>query len=127
MRTDGGRDPAVESYLRFTVTGLTGPVQSAKLRVYAATPSTDGPAVYTAANDWTEPAVTWDTRPERNVEALDDAGAVPDDSWIEYDVTAAITGDGTYTLALAQATNDGVDFRPRESALRPELVVQTSD
>jgi len=50
---------------------------------------------------------------------------VPDESWIEYDVTAAVTGDGTYDFALAQPGSDGVDLRSRESHLAPQLIVQT--
>ena len=36
LRTDGGSDPDVETYLRFNVTGVTGPVTSAKLRLRTA-------------------------------------------------------------------------------------------
>jgi hypothetical protein len=123
LRTDGGVGEAVESYLRFDVSGLSGPVESARLRLFADTPSLHGPEVYTASADWTESAVTWETRPARGDEALDAAVAVGDDGWVEYDVTAAVTGDGTYTFALAQPGRDGVDFRSRESTLRPELVL----
>ena len=51
LRTDGASDPDIESYLRFRVTDLAGPVQSAKLRVRTATDTADGPAAY--ATDWT--------------------------------------------------------------------------
>ena len=44
LRVDGGTDPAVESFLRFTVTGVpAGSVRSAKLRVYAYSGTVDGP------------------------------------------------------------------------------------
>src|SRR5688500_6910644 len=40
-------EPAsVESYLRFAVAGVSGPVQSARLRLFVFTGSGDGPAVY---------------------------------------------------------------------------------
>ena len=51
LRTDGGSDPDVETYLRFNVTGVTGPVTSAKLRLRTGTDTADGPAVYDT--DWT--------------------------------------------------------------------------
>ena len=127
LRTDSGADATVESHLRFSLSGLTGPVTSAKLRVYATTPSVDGPAVYGTPSGWDETSVSWDNRPARDTEALDDAGAVPDESWIELDVTAAVTGDGTYDFALAQPGGDGVDIRSRESLLAPQLVVETGD
>jgi hypothetical protein len=69
--------------------------------------------------------VTWANRPARGEEALDQAVAVPNDGWLEYDVSAAVKGAGTYTFALSQTGNDGADFRPRESVAGPELVVVT--
>src|SRR5206468_3322963 len=47
LRADGGPDPDVESYLRFSVSGVSGPVQSAKLRLWVTSSTADGPAVYT--------------------------------------------------------------------------------
>jgi hypothetical protein len=45
LRTDGGTDLDIDSYLRFNVSGVTGAVLSARLRVYATTNSANGPAV----------------------------------------------------------------------------------
>ena len=50
----------------------------------------------------------------------------PPESWVEYNVTPLVTGDGTYSFRLAQTSTDGVDFRAREytdSTQRPQLVV----
>ena len=45
-------------------------------------------------------------------------------TWVEYDVTPFVTGNGTYSFSLATTSNDGIDFYNRENAtLRPELVV----
>ena len=45
-------------------------------------------------------------------------------TWVEYDVTSFVTGNGTYSFSLATTSNDGIDFYNRENAtLRPELVV----
>ena len=45
-------------------------------------------------------------------------------TWVEYDVTPFVTGNGTYSFTLATTSNDGIDFYNREAAtLRPELVV----
>ena len=46
LRLDGGADPDRESYLRFAVSGVTGTVQSAKLRLYSPNGTDNGPAVY---------------------------------------------------------------------------------
>ena len=58
--------PATESYLRFTLAGITGTVQSAKLRIFDSNDaSNNGPAVYKAASSWTETGITWNNRPAR--------------------------------------------------------------
>ena len=114
LRTDGGSDPAIDSYLRFTVSGLSGPVQSAKLRVYAYSGTADGPAVYGTATGWSESAITWANRPAVTGGAVDDRAAISSGSWVEYNVAALVTGDGTYGFRLAQTSTDGVDFRSRE-------------
>jgi hypothetical protein len=124
LRTDGGSDPDVESYIRFNVSGVTRPVQSARLRLRTATDTADGPAVY--LTDWTgaENALTWATRPARTSTATDDKGRIGSSTWVEYDVRTLIGGDGSYSFVLATTASDGIDFRSREysdATRRPEL------
>jgi uncharacterized repeat protein (TIGR01451 family) len=126
LRADGGSDPDVDSYLRFPLTGITGPVQSAKLRVWATSATADGPAAYAAGNGWNETDVSWDNRPPRTSGANDDKGAIGSGSWVEYDVTSLVSGNGTFSFDLATGSTDEVDFASREDAspsLRPQLVV----
>ena len=127
LRVDGGSNPAVESLLRFTVTGApAGSIRSAKLRIYAYSGTVDGPAVFTTNPAWTETAVNWNNRPPRTSATTDDKGAIATNSWVEYDVTSFVTSNGTYSFGLAGTSSDGVDFRSREAATeRPELVVTT--
>jgi len=62
---------SIESYVRFTVSGISGVIQDARLRVYSTTEtSMNGPAVYPADNNWTETGITWNNRPPH----LGDAG-----------------------------------------------------
>jgi hypothetical protein len=82
--------------------------------------------VYATGAGWIEDAITWDTTPPTTSGASDDKGAIPAASWVEYNVTPLVAGDGTYSFRLAQASTDGVDFRSREysdSTVRPQLVV----
>jgi hypothetical protein len=125
LRANGGTESDVESFLRFTVTGApAGSVQSAKLRLYNYNGTADGPAIYTTNTSWSETAINWNTRPARTSAATGDKGAIPVNTWVEYDVTAFVTGNGTYSFSLVTTSNDGIDFYNREAAtLRPELVV----
>ena len=115
---------SVESYIRFTVNGIADVIQGARLRVYSTTDtSRDGPAVYAADNNWTETGITWNNRPARLGEASDNKDSTRRYSWIEYDVTALVAGNGTYTFVLAGDSNDGVRFSSRESSNGPQLII----
>jgi hypothetical protein len=113
-----------ESYLSFSVSGLSTPVQQALLRVYADDSSTDdGTAVYTTTTGWVENTITWTNRPARGSSALDTVLELDSNTWVEYDVTALITGNGSYAFVLAALTDDGVDLSSREGDFPPQLVV----
>jgi hypothetical protein len=124
LRIDAGTDPDVESYLRFSVSGLSGgPVQSARLRLWATSATTNGPAAYSTTNGWTEGGITWSARPARTSSATDDKGSVPGGAWVEFDVTSLVTGEGTFSFVLAGTSTDGLDLSSKEGANAPELVV----
>ena len=118
--------PVIESYLRFSVSGVSGTVSSARLRLYAYNGSADGPAVYPTSNSWTESGITWNKRPARTGGATDDKSAIATNSWVEYDVTPLVRSDGTYSFNLASTSADDVHVYSREgnnASLRPQLIV----
>jgi hypothetical protein len=127
LRVDAGADPDVESYLRFSVSGLSGgPVQDARLRLWATSATTNGPAAYSTATAWTEAGtggITWSTRPARTSPATDDKASVSAGTWVEFDVTSLVTGNGTFSFVLAGTSTDGLDLSSREGVNAPELVV----
>lgn len=123
LRADGGGDPGIESYLRFRIKNLRGTVQRATLRVYASSSTDNGPAVYHSATTWTEDDITWDTRPARSRQALDDRSTTRSSSWVEYDVTSSVTGNGTYSFVLATDTANGVTLSSRQGSSPPQLVI----
>lgn len=126
LRTDGGSDPDVETYLRFEVTGVTRPLQGAKLRLRSATGTVDGPAVRSTGWTGLETALTWNNRPAAASDPVGDKGAIGSSAWVEYDVRTLVEGDGTYSFVLATGSSDGIDFRSREysdATRRPELVL----
>jgi parallel beta-helix repeat protein len=118
-----GTNVSYEGYLKFTVSGVLGSVQSATLRVYSTSSTVDGPAVYSTTNDWTETGITWNTRPARTSGGMDDKGAIVTGVWIEYNVTPLVTGDGTYSFVLVTTSTDSVSFSSREGSQAPQLVL----
>lgn len=123
LRVDNEAGRVSESYLRFTVTGVTNEVQSAKLRIHATSRTNDGPAIYTAGNDWQETMLTWNNRPPRTGSALADTGLIRGDTWFEVDVTPVVRSNGTYSFVLATNNGDGLSMSSREGPLAPRLVL----
>lgn len=125
LQVDG--DTVQTSYIRFTISGVTGSIQNVKLRVFCTTNGTNnGPAVYLADSNWIESGasgITWNTQPPLLSGVVDNQGAIAANAWVEYDVTPLVTGNGTYTLALVADGNDGVTFSSREGTSPPQLVV----
>lgn len=127
FQADGGTGTRQTSFLRFTASGISGSIQSVKLRVFCTTNGTaNGPAAYLANSSWTESGtggVTWNTQPALVSGAFDNKGAIAASSWAEYDVTPLVTSNGTYTFALVADSTDGVTFSSREGTMPPQLVV----
>ncbi|HLF41226.1 MAG TPA: DNRLRE domain-containing protein, partial [Acidimicrobiia bacterium] len=124
LTVDG--NPVVESYVRFGVSGLSGTVTKATLRLYVTNGSSDGPAAFPAGSSWSESSVTWSNRPARTGPAAGDLGAVGNRRWVTIDVTPLVQGDGAVTFNLAGTDGDGTEFSSREAKKnRPRLVVET--
>jgi hypothetical protein len=126
LRVDAGNDPDVRTYVQFSVAGLSGTVVSARLGLYTRSSTQNGPAAYAVVGSWGERTITWNARPAPTGAALGDTGAVPSGAWVEWDVTSAVKGDGTYSFALVGSSSDGLDLSSREGGSAPRLVVTTS-
>jgi hypothetical protein len=116
--------PLDDGFLKFSVTGITGAVLDARLRVFLSDGSLDGPAVYAADSTWTETGITWNNRPSRTSGVLDDLTDVTANTWMEYNVTPAVTANGTYAFDVAGTSADGVVFNSRDNPKnKPQLVL----
>jgi hypothetical protein len=124
MSVDGS--PVAQTFLRFQVSNLSGSVATARLRLFANNPTTDGPTLQRTSGAWTEAGVTWNNRPSLTGAVLGDLGVVNLDSWVEIDVKSAITGNGTYEFALSAGSSDGSTYHSREAANPPQLVITTT-
>ncbi|MBM7113837.1 DUF7594 domain-containing protein [Archangium primigenium] len=117
--------PLYQSLLRFDLSGLSGTVTSAKLRLYATDATLHGPALHALDAAWQERGVTYQSRPPSGARVAT-VGAVAANTWVEWDVTAALQGGGTPDWSLEPTGSDGTVFSSREApdaALRPQLVV----
>jgi len=118
------------SYLKFNVTGVSGTVQSAKVRLYVTDESVDGGSIFTVSNDypgtttpWLESGVTWNNAPTIGGTPLDHKGAIALNTWVEFDVTAAISGNGIYSFGLTSGSTNSAQYSSKEGLNLPELVV----
>jgi len=121
----------LRSFLKFAVSGLSGAVQSAKLRLRVTVASNDGGAVYAVLNNysgtttpWTESGLTHSNAPSTGGTPLATIGSVSVGQWVEFDVTPAITGNGTFSFGLKSASSTTVQYSSKEGADKPELVIQ---
>jgi hypothetical protein len=117
-------NPVVKGYLMFNVQGLTAPVTSARLRIYANSSSTRGCNVYAVPDSsWVERSITFNNAPAPGNQ-IGSIGAFKGGKWIEVDVTAFVTGNGTYSIALTGINSTAVSLASRETGSRaPQLII----
>ncbi|MDR3575858.1 MAG: DNRLRE domain-containing protein [Anaerolineaceae bacterium] len=120
--------PIIRSYLRFTVTGMTGKtVSSVQLKMYANTALSAGFSVDKESNNtWTESGITYNNAPAPGA-VIKSSGAVTAASWATVDISSYVKGDGTYNLVLAPLSSTALSFASRQSgANAPKLVITYS-
>lgn len=122
LRTDG--TPQQLAYLTFAV---PGPVAKARLRVFATTANTYGMDVFAVPTSaWSEATLTHRNKPVLG-SLLGQSGAIAVNTWIEIDVTAAITSAGRYSFAFRAKDSHHVSYRSREyGADAPVLVLDVA-
>lgn len=109
--TNFGNDPELQmratgsnltkhAYMKFQVSGITRPVQSAKLRVHTGPVAFSWYSLYWI-NDttWQENTINWNNGPLAHSLFLS-LGAQPANSYVELDVTQIVSGNGTYTFGM---------------------------
>ena len=119
-------NPTETAYLKFNVSGLTGSVQSATLRVYANSGLAWGFDAYNTTSSWTETGLNYTNAPARTTKL----GSFPSGNltgWISLDVTPAVTGNGTYSFALVGTYWQEISLAARESgANAPQLIITSN-
>ena len=124
--------PVRQIFLRFDLSGLSAPVQSAKLRIHVSSLADSqsprgGSVALVNDNTWSETGMTYNNRPTSWGTNLATLGAVNRNTWYELDVASAITPGGQLSLGLRSTNGDGAfyDAREADAALAPQLIVVT--
>ena len=117
-------------YVKFNVTGLQGrSIMSARLRLFVTDPSASCGDWYSVSPTWIETgpgALTWSNAPPVTGTKLGTRGVCATGTWVEVDVTAAVTAEGEVSFAMLGTSGDTVYFATRETATPPQLVLTLS-
>src|SRR5439155_24169675 len=123
LQVSQGTSSTYRSYLRFNVSGVTGPVTSAVLRLYVSNASARSPSVYLTSSLWAESTITWTTAPSAVGSSLA-AASVKATGWAEVALpVTTILGNGSYSLLLTLTSSDTAVFQSREATNPPQLVI----
>jgi hypothetical protein len=117
------------SYLKFAVSGLSGAVQSATLRLQENGDIGSGTlrVLRGSHNNWTETTLTTANAPGENGQVGRFTGGVAAAQVVNINVTPLVTGNGTYSVVLKHdAGGNDVWFGSGESTRKPQLIIATS-
>ena len=118
---------SVQSYLHFEVSGLGGQrITRAVLRLLVTDPSTEGGTITAAPGGWDEATLTFANAPGVGSTVLDSAAMVHPDTWVEFDVSDVVKGDGSWRFGLSSSSLNSVSYSSREGSDPPRLVVFTA-
>jgi hypothetical protein len=123
--------PTIQTFVRFDLRSITGPIQQARLRLHVANASQGGSpsggTIATSSNTtWSETTVTWNTKPAIDGSAVTTLGAVTRNTWVEVDVTAAIAAGSLRTFTITSTNSDSVYYDSREARTNPPQLVLTT-
>src|SRR5436305_5141927 len=127
VRADATGQPK-RSFLKFTVSGVNGPVTSATLRVFAQWNSAAGIEVRSVADtSWSENTVTFTNAPAYSSTVTSATQhSYSANTWQSLDVTPLVTGNGTYSFAITTPSGE-TQLSTKESGpdQTPQLIVQS--
>jgi hypothetical protein len=124
LREDPSGD-TYRTYLKFTVTGLTGTVTSVKLRLFATDASPNVANVFAVTNTtWTEGTINWNNKPAMETTVLGSAAVPTPNAYNEITLSpSAISGNGVVSFGLTISGTNSAIFSSSEGADAPQLVV----
>lgn len=128
-----------ESYLIFPISGISGTISDARVRLFGAPSSGDGAGVavscYSVANvSWNETTITWANKPAPSASALTSTSMIDlTNRWYEWNITSYVQAQktaGATVIAVmfknSTSTNSIMNFNSSENASnKAELSVTT--
>lgn len=102
------------SYLRFNVTGVSGTITSATVKLKCAVTQTGNTRLYPVSDTtWSETGVNWSNKPTMGAQA-DDKSNPGLNGWISLNATSLITANGTYSFGLQTTSTSAVAYYTKE-------------
>ena len=129
LRVDSS--PTIRTYLKFTLSGLTGTVNQATLRVFATSAQPTGYDVFAVSDtSWIESgagSLTFNNAPPLAATKTGSSGPVFAGTWTTVNVTPLVSGNGTITIALTTTNTIALAMQSRTGGTNPpQLIVTTS-
>ena len=127
-------DQSKTAYFKFAVGNVTTAVVSAKLRIYKVTATTASNNLFSVSNNnkndlpWSEGSLNFNNAPEVSGAPIGSSTASGANTWLEFDVLATVSSNGSYSFALQSESDSDITYRSSEAGSnRPELVVIDAD
>ena len=116
--------PNVDAYLRFKVSGLSKIISQVHLLLYSNNSDSAGIRAWAVANNtWGELTTNYTNAPALGRQ-LASSGAFASGKWVSLDITAYVTGNGTYSFGVTNLSSTVMSVMARESgAHAPELII----
>ncbi len=110
------------AFLKFSVSGVTGPVTSARLLVRTTNALPDLGLYWLVSSSWTETGLTWSNYPAAGG-TLAILNNLVSGAWYSFDVSSYVTGNGTFSVGFASGDPSYGSLWSRESSYPPVLDV----
>jgi hypothetical protein len=129
VRLVADASPTRHTFMRFDLSGVAGPLQSARLRIHVSNTTDAGSAnggtvARVTETAWTESTVTYYNRPAGWGTTVASIGSVSRNTWVEVPVTQAVALGGVMTIGIRSSNTDGAYYDSRQSgATAPQLIV----
>jgi PKD repeat protein len=125
LRVRGGGSPFYKSYVSFDLSGVSGTVTSAKLRLFTTDASPYGGQVYAVpAASWTESGITFANAPAL-ANPIGLLGATTANAWAELNVTSAVQAGAKVSFGIDSTSTNSAYYSAKEGTNPPQLVVTT--